>query len=175
MPAAKIPVKQMRGRRGGFRCLLLACCLSGASQVHAQTIEQVIQSGAVPKKPSPALTRIPVLNRVKQGDLQVTVFLSRRKAGTRTPIHKHDFGGIDCLIQGEATLYYDNQKPIKYAAPTCVHMPPGVAMMNVASGGEDTVFYDIFFGKKGFDYWEVVEKGVPANIINDFDRNDHVH
>lgn len=48
-------------------------------------------------------------------------------------------------------------------------------MMNVASGDEDTIFYDIFFGKKGFNYWRVTEKGVSNEIINDFDRNDHVH
>jgi quercetin dioxygenase-like cupin family protein len=168
--------KGMRAPRSlGFRSLLIACALSSASQVHAQTIEQLIQSGAVPKDPSPALTRIPILNRVPQGDVEVTVFLSRRKAGTRTPIHKHDYGGIDCLIQGEATLYYDNQKPIKYSAPTCVHMPPGVAMMNVASGSVDTIFYDIFFGKKGFAYWDVTEKGVSNDVINDFDRKGHVH
>lgn len=162
-------------RRQVFGNLLIACVLSMAGQAHGQTIQQVIESGAVPKLPAPALTRIPILNRVPQGDVEVTVFLSRRKAGTRTPIHKHDFGGIDCLIQGEATLYYDNQKPVKYSAPTCVHMPPGVAMMNVASGSEDTVFYDIFFGKKGFAYWDVTEKGVSVDIINDFDRSGHVH
>ena len=48
-------------------------------------------------------------------------------------------------------------------------------MMNVASGSEDTVFYDIFFGKKGFEYWDVVEKGVPPEIINDFGSQDHPH
>ena len=159
----------------GLEGLLAACILSVATNVHAQTIEQVIGSGAVPKDPSPALYRIPVLDRVPQGDIEITVFLSRRKAGTRTPIHKHESGGIDCLIQGEATLYYDNQKPIKYSAPTCVHMQPGVSMMNVASGSEDTVFYDIFFGKKRFEYWDVVEKGVPAEIIKDFDSQDHPH
>lgn len=156
-----------------MRYLLALALLAHGAAAQALTLEQLIRSGAIPREASPALSRMPVLNRVQQGDLEVTVFLSRRKAGTRTPIHEHSSGGIDCLIQGSATLYFDHQPPRVYAAPMCVHMPPGVRMINVASGSEDTVFYDIFFGPKGFAYWSVSEKGVAAEIINDFDP--HVH
>jgi len=79
-------------------------------------------------------------------------------AGTRTPINMDDFGGIDCLIQGEAILYINNQKPIKYSAPTCVYMPPGVRMMNVASGQVIPIFCDIFFGKKGLSIGIIQKK-----------------
>lgn len=149
--------------------LALALLLQGAS-AHAQTLEQLIQTGVIPREASSALSRQAVLNRVKQGDLEISVFFSRRKAGTRTPIHEHGHGGIDCLVQGEATLYFDQQKPRVYAAPMCVHMPPGVRMVNVASGQQDTIFYDIFFGPQGFDYWKVTEQGVGPAIEHDFDR-----
>ena len=150
---------------------ILVLLLLTTPAVQAQTLEELIASGVIPRTPSPALTRTPLLNRVQQGDQEITVFLSRRKAGTRTPIHAHSNGGIDCLIQGQATLYFDNQPPRVYAAPACVHMPPGMRMVNVASGQQDTIFYDIFFGSKGFSYWDVKEKGVPDAIIHDFDRD----
>ena len=150
---------------------LTALLMLSGSVVQAQTLEQLVQTGAIPRTASTALSRQPLLNRVQQGNLQISIFLSRRKAGTRTPIHEHAFGGIDCLIQGEATLYFDNQKPRVYRAPTCVYMPPGVRMVNVASAQQDTLFYDIFFGPKGFAYWHVNEKGVGQDIIHDFDRH----
>lgn len=158
-----------------WKISLAAVLMFSGGAAQAQTLEQLIQAGVIPKTPSMALTRKPLLDRVQQGDLQVSVFLSRRKAGTRTPIHEHPYGGIDCLLEGEATLYFDNQKPRVYRAPMCVHMPPGVRMINVASTQQDTLFYDIFFGPKGFAYWHVDEKGVAPSIIHDFERHLHGH
>ena len=90
-------------------------------------------------------------------------------------IHQHDFGGLKCLVRGEATLYIENQKPQAYAFPSCVQMPPGVPMVNFASGKDDPVFYVIFVGKKGHSYWTVTEQDISSDLVHDFAHADHDH
>ena len=159
-----------------IRCLLASgLALAAATGVQAQTLQSLVETGVLPRTPSRPLTLTPLLDRVPQGDLEVSVFLTKWQAGTRTPIHQHADGGIKCLVQGEATLYIENQKPQTYSFPSCVQMPPGVPMVNFASGKEDPVFYVIFIGRKGHAYWDVTEKGIQPNVLKDFSRFDHVH
>ena len=155
------------------RHLLISLAVLGATPVLAQSLEQLIQAGVIPKTASKPLELKPLLNRVPQGDLEISIFLTKWAAGARTPIHQHDFGGLKCLVQGEATLYVEDKKPQTYTFPSCVEMPPGVPMVNVASGKDDPVFYVIFIGKKGHPYWTVTEKGVSADLLHDFAHADH--
>lgn len=157
------------------RVLAISLVLLGSLPVHAQSLEQLIQRGVLPMAPSKPLELRPLLNRVPQGDLEISVFLTKWKAGTRTPIHQHDFGGVKCLVEGEATPYIENQAPKSYSFPSCVQMPPGVPMVNFASGKDDPVFYVIFIGKKGHPYWKVTEQGLSSDLIRDFAHADHGH
>lgn len=151
---------------------LLACF---ALPVSAQSLENLINSGAVPKVPSSPSFRKVLYSRIPDGDNEVTIFLSRRAAGTRTPIHEHSFVAISCLIEGEETFYVENAKPLRVVAPNCFRMPSGVRMMSVMTGKQDTFYYSIFTGGKGFSYWDVKEKGIPSQMSNDFGRFDHQH
>lgn len=157
------------------RLFAFAMAMFGSIPVQAQTLESWIRSGAVPNSPSPPLELRALLNRVPQGDLEISVFLTKWKAGSRTPIHNHEYGGLKCLLQGEATLYIENQQPQNYSAPSCVQMPPGVSMVNVASGKDDPTFYVIFIGKRGHPYWQVTEQGISPDLLHLFSNADHGH
>jgi hypothetical protein len=155
-------------------CLLAVLSVSFVP-AYAGSLEDLIQAGVVPKMPSSPISRTALFSRVPQGNSETTVFLSRRKAGTRTPIHTHYSGGITCLIEGAETLFIENQKPQTVVAPGCIYMPSGVRMMSLMSGEKDTVYYSIFTGEKGFAYWDVKEKGVSGEMKNDFERFQHQH
>ena len=126
-------------------CLLAVLSVSFVP-AYAGSLEDLIQAGVVPKMPSSPISRTALFSRVPQGNSETTVFLSRRKAGTRTPIHTHYSGGITCLIEGAETLFIENQKPQTVVAPGCIYMPSGVRMMSLMSGEKDTVYYSIFTG-----------------------------
>lgn len=148
---------------------------SFALPVSAQSLESLINSGAVPKAPSSPSFRTVLYSRIPNGDNEVTIFLSRRAAGTRTPIHEHSFVAISCLLEGEETFYVETGKPQRIFAPNCFRMPSGVRMMSVMTGKQDTTYYSIFIGGKGFSYWDVKGKGIPSRMSDDFDRFDHQH
>ena len=56
-----------------------------STPVQGQSLKQLIQAGVLPKTPSKPLELQPLLNRVPQGELEISVFLTKWKAGTRTP------------------------------------------------------------------------------------------
>jgi quercetin dioxygenase-like cupin family protein len=157
------------------RRIVLGLLTSFASPVSAQSLEDLIHSGTVPKTPSSPIYRKVLYSRIPDGANEVSVFLSRREAGTRTPIHKHTHVAISCLIEGEETFYIENGKPQRVVAPDCFRMPPGVRMMSVMTGKQDTLYYSIFAGAKEFSCWDVREKGVSSQMSDDFGRFDHQH
>lgn len=158
-----------------FRRLILVFLVAFALPVSAQSLEDLIDSGTVPKAPSSPTFRKVLSSRIPDGANEVSIFLSRRQSGTRTPIHEHEYVSISCLIEGEKTIYIENAQPRRIVAPDCFPMPSGVRMMSVMTGAQDTFYYSIFVGAKGFSYWDVKEKGIPALMLGDFDRVDHKH
>jgi hypothetical protein len=155
---------------------VVVCLLTSfALPVSAQSLEYLINSGTVPKEPSSPIYRKVLYSRIPDGANELSVFLSRRGAGTRTPIHKHTNVAISCLIEGEETFYIENGKPQRVVAPHCFRMPSGILIMSVMTGKQDTVYYSIFTGEKKFSYWDVTEKGISAQMSDDFGRFDHRH
>ena len=153
--------------------LLLAPFLSFSAS--AQSLEQLIRNGTVPVSASSPYERKVLYSRLVQGENELSIFLSRRKAGTRTPIHTHSSIAISCLLDGAETFYVENAKPIRVVAPYCFSMPSNVRMLSVMTGERDTYYYSIFSGPKGFSYWTVREANVPKAMLGDFDRFDHQH
>ena len=141
----------------------------------AQPLEDLINSGVVPKLASNPTFRKVMYSRLAEGGNEVSIFLSRRRSGTRTPIHTHSSVAISCLIEGEETFFVDNRKPVRISAPECFLMPTGVRMISVMTGTKDTFYYSIFTGPKGFPYWEVNEGGVSSQMSDDFNRYEHQH
>ena len=67
-----------------------------------------------------------------------------RKAGTRAPIHYHDYGGQTCVLSGTITDFVEGMEPATFAAGTCYDMPPDTAMTAVNLGTDDVRLVDRF-------------------------------
>ncbi|WP_167098333.1 cupin domain-containing protein [Mycobacterium sp. DL592] len=75
---------------------------------------------------------------------RLLVMQGTRRAGTRSAIHVHDYGGYTCVLTGVITDYVEGQPPGTYSAGTCYYMPPDVPMAAVNLGTEDARLIDNF-------------------------------
>ena len=91
--------------------------------------------------------------------METVIVETIRKAGTRAPIHTHDFGGTTCVVSGEMTLYLTGAEPARAPAGTCYFMPPDRLMTGVNSGTQTAVMHDIFTVPTGDPVWTVHESG----------------
>jgi len=148
----------------GFEGLLTAF----SAPALAGTLEGLIQSGVLLKNPVQPLSSVPLINRVADGDYVTTVNLAIRPAYARSPIHIHANGGLACVLQGEETLYIENQAPLRVVAPNCYYMPSGPRMLAYNSGSTVNIAYDIFKGAKGSAAWKVVEGNYSSTFGNQF-------
>ena len=139
-----------------------------ATPTAAQSLEELIRTGALPPHPAKPLSVTPLLNRIVDGPTETSVFLVRRKAHTRTPIHTHDSGGITCLVEGEMTLYIENHESKRVQVPGCFYMPSGKRMIGYNSGDSTAILYDIFEGDLGFKHWSIQEKNNNGMFHNQF-------
>jgi len=134
----------------------------------AGTLEDLIKSDALPKSPGQPISSVPLINRVSDGAYETSVNLTIRPAYARTPIHIHANGGLACVLQGEETLYIENQAPLRVVAPNCYYMPSGPRMLAYNSGNTVSITYDIFKGLKGSAAWKVVEGNYSSTFGNQF-------
>jgi quercetin dioxygenase-like cupin family protein len=151
----------------------LPACLAflgvlASTPVLAGSLEDLIDSGTLPKNPRTPLAVTPLLSRVLDGNTETSTFLVHRAARTRTPIHSHDSGGLTCLVQGEMTLYIENQKPLQIKTPGCFYMPSGKRMIGYNSGNSTAILYDTFEGKIGFSHWSIQEGEHKASFHGQF-------
>ncbi len=96
---------------------------------------------------------------------QTKVIRTTRKAGTRSPIHTHDFGGTTCVLKGQMTLYMDGHKPLTKKAGFCYFMPPGHLMSGVNTGKVTAVMLDIFTVPIGDPVWTVRQPGFRGGTM----------
>ena len=75
---------------------------------------------------------------------RLLVVQGTRRAGTRSVIHLHDYGGYTCVLTGVITDYVEGQPPTTYPAGTCYYMPPDVPMTAVNLGTDDARLIDNF-------------------------------
>lgn len=148
--------------------LVLACSVALGTPVYAGSLENLIQSGVLPKAPSKPISSTKLLNRVVDGNNETVISLTVRPAYARAPIHTHPVGGAACVLQGEETLYIENESPIRVTAPGCYYMPANKRMTAYNSGNIVNMTYDIFKGPKGFTAINVVEKDYIVQFSNQF-------
>jgi quercetin dioxygenase-like cupin family protein len=139
-----------------------------ATPAAGESLEELIRTGDLPSHPTKPLSVTPLLNRIVDGATETSVFLVRRKAHTRTPIHTHDSGGITCLVEGEMTLYIENHESKRVQAPGCFYMPSGNRMIGYNSGDSTAIFYDIFEGDLGFRHWSLQENNSNRTLRDQF-------
>jgi quercetin dioxygenase-like cupin family protein len=85
-----------------------------------------------------------MLDTIEAGGQRVVVIQGVRKAGTRAPIHVHEYGGVTCVLSGTMTPYVEGQQPTPYPAGTCYYMAPNTLMAAVNLGPEDVRLTDTF-------------------------------
>jgi quercetin dioxygenase-like cupin family protein len=99
-----------------------------------------------------------LLNMITPDGKQLIVHRGTRKAGTRAPIHMHNYGGHTCVLTGEITDFIEGREPKKYPAGTCYYMPPGLPMSADNLGSEDAVLIDTFIVPPGEPFITILEK-----------------
>jgi len=108
----------------------------------------------------------------KGGETIVT--RTTRAPGTRTPLHRHDYGGTTCVLEGEMTLYREGVAPKRAVAGQCYYMPANSEMAGVNTGTVNAVMLDIFQLPAGKPVWSVVEDKGKA-LQDQFDVHEHKH
>lgn len=103
---------------------------------------------------------------------EVIVARTTRAPGTRTPLHRHDYGGTTCVLQGEMTLYREGVAPQRAEAGQCYYMPANSTMAGVNTGTVNAVMLDTFQVPEGQPVWRVMEESGKA-MQNQFDEAKH--
>lgn len=147
--------------RLAFSPLLIALFLAHGT-LHARGPADLIKDPAeigmtLPGKMSKSIKEERILDTTDGQGNQVIVARTTRAAGTRTPLHLHEYGGTTCVLEGEMTLYLEGSTPQKAVAGQCYYMPAGKAMAGVNTGTVDAVMLDTFKVPAGHSVWTVVE------------------
>ncbi|GFG55558.1 hypothetical protein CQY20_21850 [Mycolicibacterium agri] len=85
-----------------------------------------------------------MLDTIDANGQRVVVMQGVRKAGTRAPIHAHEFGGVTCVLSGTMAPYVEGRAPEPFPAGSCYYMPPNTPMAAVNLGTEDVRLTDSF-------------------------------
>ena len=65
-------------------------------------------NGAAPPVPvAPLVATRTMMDIIDARGMRVVVLMGTRRAGTRAPIHVHDFGGHTCVFSGEITIFME--------------------------------------------------------------------
>lgn len=101
-----------------------------------------------------------MIDTITSGGLRLIIMIGVRKAKTRVPIHKHNFGGWTCVLSGEIVDYLEGIKPDpKFPKGSCYYMPPNVYMTAANLGDTDAVLIDTFLVPLGKPYITFHEPG----------------
>ena len=156
-------------RISGLAFLLLAAA-AGTGLAAAQAADMAIGvldvaslNGAAPPVPvAPLVAPHTMMDIIDSNGMRVVVLMGTRKAGTRAPIHVHDFGGHTCVFSGEITVFMEGHAPQRQPAGSCYDMPPATLMSAANLGNEDVVLTDTFSLPPGQPLMTLREKGYVA-------------
>ena len=109
--------------------------------------------------------------RVDENGVAYRVFLTKRPAGYRTPIHVHPYGGMDCVVGGEVLYMYEGMENKTIKPTGCMPLIPYRKMSAMAVTDMEIITY--FTLPKDAPEWIVVQ---PDAITGDQDRwEDAIH
>lgn len=130
---------------------------SGAAALPCLTVLALVWPGSAAAEPVTTINGSPppgilqpledvetMIDTVTADGNRLLVVQGTRRAGTRSVIHFHDYGGYTCVLTGVLTDYVEGQPPRAYPAGTCYYMPPDVPMTAVNLGTEDARLIDNF-------------------------------
>lgn len=115
-------------------------------------------NGFAPPAVSTGLNEVKIMAMTDLPDGQ-TLVVSRgtRLAGTRAPIHVHEYGGHTCVLSGAITDFVEGMAPSLFPADTCYYMPANTPMTAANLGSEDAVLIDTFIVPKGAPTITIIE------------------
>ncbi len=141
-----------------FVLVALAVSVGVAGAVQLPDVTTI--NGEVPPLRTTLAFKSPTVSVGDNGNgYQTIVIRTTRKAGTRSPIHTHDYGGTTCVLKGQMTLYLDGSKPATKKAGSCYFMPPGTLMAGLNTGKVTAVMLDMFTVPIGDPVWTVRQPG----------------
>ena len=135
-------------------CAALLCSPSFLLQAQP---DGLINNEKPPERIARAAASDTILSVDRPDGMEVVIVRTVRRAGTRTPVHRHDHSGVTCVLEGAMTLYLEGSAPRRAQAGECYDMPAGRSMAGVNAGVVDAVMHDIFTVPKGQPVWTVLE------------------
>lgn len=134
-----------------------------AADMAIGVLDVSVLNGAAPPVPvAPLVATRTMMDIIDSRGMRVVVLMGTRKAGTRAPIHVHDFGGHTCVFKGEITVFMEGHAPQRMPAGSCYDMPPATLMSAANLGHEDVVLTDTFSLPPGLPLMTLREKGYVA-------------
>ena len=153
----------------GLNILLLAAAaglqpatLQAADMAIGVLDVSVLNGEVLPVPVAPLVATRTMMDIIDSRGMRVVVLMGTRRAGTRAPIHVHDFGGHTCVFSGEITVFMEGHAPQRMPAGSCYDMPPATLMSAANLGQEDVVLTDTFSLPPGLPLMTLREKGYVA-------------
>ncbi len=104
-----------------------------------------------------------MLDTIDADGNRLVITRATRPAGSRAPIHTHQYGGHTCVISGEITDYVEgHNETMVFPAGTCYYMPPNTLMTATILGTTDAVLIDTFNLPPGAPTITIREPGEPT-------------
>ncbi len=108
-----------------------------------------------------------MIDTIQDDGNRLIVWAGTRKAGTRSAIHYHDYGGHTCVLSGTMTDFVEGHEPMTYPAGTCYYMPPDTPMTAANLGAEDVRLTDTFILPAEASPTNILEPGWPLSGTED--------
>ena len=118
-----------------------------------------LNGSAPPGVPAVLENMTTMFDRIDADGNRQIVVQGVRRAGTRTPIHIHESGGLTCVLSGTITDFVEGMEPMVFPAGTCYSMPPNVPMAAANLGVQDVTLIDNFTGPANSPVMTVLEPG----------------
>jgi quercetin dioxygenase-like cupin family protein len=116
-----------------------------------------INGKKLPAKLAPLYNSKVLLNVINSKGERVYITKGIRKKNTRVGIHVHKYGGYTLVLRGEITDFVEGIENKKYKAGSGYYMPPCTPMSACNLGKEDAELIDIFIGKPGEPFIDILE------------------
>lgn len=136
---------------------------NSSSPLSTQRDVTTINGAALPVPWKSLRDKKTMLDTIDADGNRLVITRATRPAGSRAPIHSHDYGGHTCVLSGEITDYNEGRdEPMVFPAGTCYYMPPNTLMTATNLGTSDAVLIDTFNLPAGAPTITIREPGKPT-------------
>lgn len=119
------------------------------------TINGVVPQGQV----APMDDVLVMADTIQDDGDRLVVWQGIRRAGTRSAIHTHQYGGHTCVLSGTIVDLVEGMAPMTFPAGTCYYMPSNTPMSAANLGPGDVRLIDTFVLPPGAPTMTIIEPG----------------